>query len=298
LESSISKIIATDTQVELPEPTYAIGLYEGKSPFSLKPSNLVSNPIISRNDIGKEHVNFVADPFAIFEDGTWYLFYESMEIGTRKGKICVTTSSDLKTWSESKVVLEESFHLSYPHVFKEKDTYYMIPDTYENDEVRLYKSTRFPFEWTFEKVLLPISCVDSTLIRKDNYWWLFTCDDPSGHGRLSIFYSEDLYGEWKEHPANPIYENSNDKSRPSGKILEHDGRLYRFAQNCGPFYGHSIRAFEIEKLNTTEYAEKVFRIDPFLSGGDEEWNGLSMHHLDLHQLAADHWIAFVDGRPK
>ncbi len=290
--------IDIDTQIVVPEETYAIGLYEGQSPFDLKPSKLVSNPILSRHNFAKGLVNFVADPFAVFEDDIWYLFYESMGVGTRKGKICVTTSPDLKSWTDSELVLEESFHLSYPQIFKDNGTYYMVPDTYENDEVRLYKCTRFPFDWQFEKVLLPISCVDTTLIRKDDYWWMFTCDNPAKHDSLRLYYAKDLYGKWTEHPANPIHMNSNDKSRPAGKILKYKNRLYRFAQNCGPFYGHSIRAFEIEKLSTSEYSEKVFPTDPFLGGGDEEWNGLSMHHLDLHRLAEDHWIAFVDGRPK
>ncbi len=286
----------TKLEMEIPRETYSIGLYEGNSPFDLKPSHNCQNPILSRKNFEMGNVNFVADPFAVFHNDIWYLFYEKMDVDTRKGKICVSTGKDRYSWSKGEIVLEESFHLSYPQIFKHDSYFYMIPESYESNEVRLYKATKFPFEWEFEKILLEKPCVDSTILLKDNIWWLFACDTPHDHNRLRLYYSDALYGEWKEHVQSPIYENDNRNSRPAGKLLQYKNKTYRFSQDCGPFYGHSVRAFEIETLNLFRYEEKELKTNPILYGGNESWNGVSMHHMDIHMVGENHWIAFVDGR--
>jgi hypothetical protein len=290
-----NQALITDNKI-LPEETYSIGLYSGKTPFDLKPHETIENPIISRKSFKNEAIRFVADPFAINEDGIWYLFHEGIGFDTTRGILYVTTSTDLKNWTPSKVVLDEPFHLSYPNVFKHNEDFYMIPESFESNEVRLYKSEDFPFKWKLEKVLLPISCVDSTIHIQDDIFWLFTCDAPHSHNRLSLFYSNDLHGDWMEHPQSPIYVDDNQNSRPAGKIFQYKNSLFRVAQNCQPFYGHSVKVFEIETLNMNEYSETELTSNPILKGGDEPWNRISMHHLDLHEIEDDYWIAFVDGR--
>jgi len=292
----IENKISDNIKLSKPEETYSIGLYEGKSPFDLKPSAKIMNPIISRNDILNDNVNFIADPFAIFNDGLWYLFFESMDVGSRKGKIRVSVSKDKYYWTEGEPVLEEPFHLSYPQVFKEGNDFYMVPESYEANEVRLYKAVDFPYKWKFEKVLLHQTCVDTTVYFQDDLWWMFACDTPHEHNRLRLYYADSIYGEWVEHPKSPICENDNQVSRPAGKLLNYKGKLYRFAQDCKPFYGHSVRAFEIKTLDQLEYKEKEIDANPYLKGGNERWNRVSMHHIDLHKIEENHWIAFVDGR--
>ena len=136
-----------DKQKKLPEETYSIGLYAGRSPFDLKPYEKATNPIMSRNEFSGRTTNFVADPFGIEVNGTWYLFFESMGIDTRIGKLSVSTSVDLCNWTVPKIVLDEPFHLSYPQVFKHNDSIYMLPETYQAAELRLYKAEEFPFKW-------------------------------------------------------------------------------------------------------------------------------------------------------
>lgn len=291
-----NKKMAVTEDTTIPVETYSIGVFEGTSPFDLSPSTHCENPILNRQKIPNGNVNFVADPFAIYHDELWYLFYEKMEIGTRKGKICVTTSKDGFFWEDSHEILEEPFHLSYPQVFWHEGEHYMIPESYEANEIRLYKSTRFPFEWRFEKVILPISSVDATIFFEDGMWWLFVCDSPKEHDRLRLFYAQDLYGDWIEHRQSPIREHDNQGSRPAGKLVKYQNKIYRFAQDCALFYGHSVRAFEIERLSTSEYKERALESNPILEGGDANWNQVSMHHIDLHEIDKNHWIAFVDGR--
>lgn len=288
--------IVKNLEVDKPEETYSLGLYEGSSPFTIKPSANAQNPIISRRDFLNENVNFVADPFGIYHLDQWYLFYESMNVGSRKGKICVSTSSDRSSWTEGAIVLDEPFHLSYPQVFKVGSDIFMVPESFEANEIRLYRANNFPYEWEFEKVLLQGRYVDSTLYFKDELWWMFACDAPEDHNSLRLYYTDNLYGDWQEHPESPICKDEAQNSRPAGKLIEYRNKLYRFAQDCSPFYGHSVRAFEIETLNLSEYKEKEMDSNPYLEAGHEKWNRVSMHHIDLHKIDENHWIAFVDGR--
>ena len=172
----------------------------------------------------------------------------------------------------------------------------MVPETYEAKEVRLYKARSFPFEWEYSKSILDEGCVDSTIFYKKNTWWMFTCDNPQEHNSLRLFYTNDLNSSWNEHPASPIYKENNRGSRPGGKVFNYQNRLYRIAQDCAPFYGHSIRAFEIIEMDKEIYIESEIDENPILYKGSSDWNRVSMHHLDLHETGQDKFIAFVDGR--
>lgn len=284
------------TEKSVPLETYSIGLFSGSSPFDLKDFRFNINPILSRASFSNEAMNFVADPFAIYEADTWYLFFEAMSMDNRQGKLYVCESSDLNTWSKPKLILSEPFHLSYPQVFKYKGTYYMLPETHESESLRLYKADSFPLKWSFVNELMSISCVDSTVYVQDDIVYIFVCDSPHEHNSLRLFYAEDLLGAWKEHPDSPIYRKNSTDSRPAGKLFEHNNRVYRVSQNCHPFYGHSVNAFEVQKLNTETYMEIKLEQNPLLKGRGYGWNKVSMHHIDLHKIDEDSWIAFVDGR--
>jgi hypothetical protein len=78
-------------------------------------------------------------------------------------------------------VLTRPYHLSYPFVFRWRDDWYMVPETLENRTVDLYRSTRFPYDWTHAGTLLEdVAAVDATLIERDGRWWLFTTIAPFG----------------------------------------------------------------------------------------------------------------------
>ncbi|HVF97963.1 MAG TPA: hypothetical protein VM871_11605, partial [Flavisolibacter sp.] len=90
---------------------------------------------------------FYADPFVVEKDGVNYLFFEEMDYTNNKAHIVVITIDEAKIFSESKVVLERPYHLSYPFLFAHNGDYYMIPETAANKTVELYKATAFPFKW-------------------------------------------------------------------------------------------------------------------------------------------------------
>ena len=50
------------------------------------------------------------------------------------------------------VVLEENFHLSFPFVFEDSGNLYMIPETAENQQIRLYECISFPEKWVLKTI--------------------------------------------------------------------------------------------------------------------------------------------------
>jgi hypothetical protein len=97
----------------------------------------------------------------------------------------------------------------------------MIPETFDAQEVRLYRSGDFPFDWEFKNTLLSGQYADPTIFRQDDRWWLFACDTPHGHRSLRLFSAPDLAGPWEEHPSNPIIADKRSQARPAGCILSH-----------------------------------------------------------------------------
>ncbi len=89
----------------------------------------------------------------------------------------------------------------------------MIPETLGANEVRLYKSRDFPFEWQLLCSLIPGHQADPSIFRHADRWWMFACDTPYAHRSLRLYGAPHLEGPWEEHPESPI--------------VEHDAR-------CGP----------------------------------------------------------------
>ena len=275
------------------EQNWSIGIYFSKikNPFDFT-KNKINNPVLTKEDVLDVKADFVADPFLMKKGGDYYLFFEVFNSKKIKGEIGLAKSKDCLKWDYDKVILSEKFHLSYPHVFKYKDEYYMIPETHTKKSVRLYKADNFPYDWKFVKTILcGKNFMDSTIFFNENKWWLFT--ETNKNKELRLYYSEDIFGNWVEHSQSPINKNPS-FSRPGGNILLHGKRLIRFAQDSIPYYGSQLWAFEILQLNEKKYKEKLIGKKPILRGF-EDWNKKGMHHASYLQLTKDKFLIAVDG---
>ena len=136
------------------EKQWSIGIYAGQSPFHLHPGPNAVNPVLSAADVTDVPATFVADPFMIKRDATWYMFFEVLNANTGQGDIGLATSSDGWKWRYGGVVLDEPFHLSYPHVFESGGVQYMVPESLQAQSIRLYRADEFPTRWTFVRPLL------------------------------------------------------------------------------------------------------------------------------------------------
>ena len=273
---------------------WSISVYHGTDPLRLDPHPAYrTRPALQAADIRDVNASFVADPFLVRADGRWLMFFEIFNASLRRGEIAVASSPDGVTWTYDRTVLREPFHLSYPYVFQSDGTYYMVPETGQAGEVRLYRAAAFPYEWQFERLILAGRHLDPSILQFGGRWWLFS--QRVGQ-ELALHFADDLKGPWIEHPQSPIVRGCVGTSRPGGRILESGGRLIRFAQDGELTYGRRLRAFAIEELTALSYRERELRESPVLDASGSGWNADGMHHLDALEVGDGAWIATVDGK--
>lgn len=276
---------------------WTIGIYNGESPFDMSNSLGWRNPVLKAEDVTDVPAKFVADPFLIEDDSTWYMFFEVYNLDSGHGDLAVATSTDTTNWNYQQVVLDEPFHLSYPYIFKWDGDYYLIPESFEADSIRLYKATDFPYQWEFVATLIDdMALVDPSIVQFDDKWWLFAADADNKNDTLRLFLADELEGLWQEHPASPIVEANNHIARPSGRVLEYDGRLFRFTMDVNPTFGtHRVLALEITEMTPTSYEEVLVSEESILEADGSGWNSQAMHQIDPHQIGVKEWLASVDG---
>lgn len=269
---------------------WSIGIVRGEKPFAL---TVPEKPILRARDITDTAARMVADPFAVQENGQWYLFFEIDSITTHQGEIALATSTDTTNWVYRQIVLDEPFHLSYPYVFKWDGTYYMIPETHQAGAIRLYRADPFPTHWTHIADLVQGDYQDPTIVRYKDRWWLFACRGQNE--TMDVFYADVLTGPWHAHARNPVIAGDRTRARCGGRAREVDGKLIRFAQDCLDRYGHRLLGFEVTTLTPDDYAEQPIKENPLLKPDGSGWNARRMHQLDLYQTGTNSWIGFVDG---
>lgn len=272
---------------------WSIGIYKGKSPLALTTEG-VDNPVLTAADVTDVPATYVADPFMVKEGDTWYMFLEILNSATGQGDLGVATSPDGVKWTYKQVVLDESFHLSYPQVFKWEGKYYMLPESYQDRSVRLYRATKFPTKWELvTKVIDGSKLIDTSILRHGDRWWLFT--STYSNDTLLLYHSEKLEGPYLRHPKNPIIAGDANIARPGGRVIVWDGRPVRFPQDDEPEYGTAVYAYEILELTPTTYRERRLGKDAILKPSGAGWNADGMHHIDAHRRGKGDWIAVVDG---
>jgi hypothetical protein len=273
---------------------WSIGLYEGSSPFTLRPAALI-NPVLKAHDVTDVRADFVADPFLIKKDGKYFLFFEVLNADNNRGEIGLALSDNGKRWRYNKIILRESFHLSYPYVFEWNNEWYMIPETNEAKAIRLYRAKQFPYEWTCVGELIKGVFSDASILNYQGKWWLWAAE---GKETTRLFYADDLKGPWKEHPQSPVVTKSAVYSRPGGRVIEWNKEIIRFVQDGSAHYGHQLFAFRVLFLNKSDYREELISHKPFLAPGGQGWNARKMHHVSLIEKSPGQWLAAVDGMGK
>lgn len=277
---------------------YSIGIYTGTTPLDLTAH--AHGPVLSGLDVNDVPASLTADPFLCRYNGMWYMFFELVNLLTNRGEIGYASSLDGFQWKYGAVVLTEPFHLSYPYVFEWRGDFYMIPETARAKSVRMYKAADFPRRWEFSATLLEGGrFVDNSIFEYDSKWWLFTEAGPNATSPLlRLFFADQPFGPWTEHPCSPIWDNVPDITRPAGRVVIHNGKPLRFAQTVYPEYGTQVQAVEIEELTETTYRESDALPAKLLGAGSEPWNSDGMHHVDPQLLEDGTWLACVDGAQK
>ncbi|MCM5571727.1 hypothetical protein M6I34_14495 [Burkholderiaceae bacterium FT117] len=204
---------------------------------------------------------FLADPFLLDEGGRTYCFVEELHFSDQRGFISAYEIGESGATRIGKVIAEP-FHMSFPYVFRHGSRIFMVPETSENRDVRLYECVRVPDRWELRKILMSgVSTVDTMIFERGGRWWMFTnLDEPDAGdlcSELHIFYADDpLSDRWIPHRMNPV---SLDASRArNGGILLREGAIYRVSQRQGfdtHGYGEDFSINRIDVLTPDDYAE-------------------------------------------
>ena len=236
---------------------------------------------------------FWADCFPVMKDNRYYLFVEEFVYKNGKGHISVIEMDNEGNCRQPEIVLERSYHLSYPFIFQHDGEYYMIPETSENRTVEIYRCISFPDRWELVDTLLEdMRAADATIEMIDGHYWMFVniADDntPVNNDELYLYHSDDPMGPWLPHRKNPIKSDTRG-ARPAGHLFKYKGKYYRPAQDCSVCYGYAISINRIERITETEYSEvEVAKMLP-------EW---SKHLVATHTINQAGNLTVIDAMVK
>ena len=205
--------------------------------------------------------SFWADPFIIKEsNGNLLIYFEELK-KDGLGKIASVALNPQLEIINKHDILDTNYHVSFPNVFLKDGSYYMIPESSQNNTLQLYKCTQFPFKWEFQMNLMEnIKLLDAVWIYHDNLYWIFANKienfEHDNNEKLYLYYSNDLFSKnWQPHIKNPIVTNAS-LARNGGNFYHENGKLYRVSQNCLDGYGQNVAINEVKVLNRNNYAEE------------------------------------------
>jgi len=238
---------------------------------------------------------FFADPFAVWCGRELVILFEDFDQVRQKGGISAIRSADGgRTFSEPRPLCGEVFddssiHKSYPFLLEHGGEIYCIPETFEKNEVALYRAVRFPDRWERVGALLEgVDAVDPTVVFYEGNWWMFYTTRQAGTAlNLFLAFAPSLEGPWTPHPANPV-KTDLEGARPGGTPFLHDGYLYRPGQDNSVTYGGSLCIYRVKKLTPTEYDEEL--VNKISMGSQERYRH------GFHTLSAAGDLCVVDGK--
>ncbi len=207
---------------------------------------------------------FMADPFGLHGKDGLYVVYEDLCFDQGIGKIA-SFLFEKDSFVKNELVIDETFHMSYPFILEHDNEVFCIPETYQTNQVRLYKAEEFPLKWKLEKVLIDdYAGIDSTPFKYGNTWFLFSTEKNTGpHHNLNIHYSDSIFGPWQQHPKNPVKTDIR-SSRPAGTLFEYGGDIFRPSMDYSEKIEGRIIINKIQTLTITDFKEVANNIvDPF-----------------------------------
>ena len=232
---------------------------------------------------------FLADPFFITAKDTIYIFFE-YQMKKSGADIAVMKSVDGFNFKYDTIVLDESFHLSYPNVFKYKTEYYMLPETKSSNNVLLYKAHNFPYDWRISDTLIKnVRLKDPSIYLSDSLNFLVASDDNLN---LYMYESDSLFGKWEKKKRKSLV-SVGSESRPAGRIfLDENKKITLPLQNCTQGYGYGVSLYNLDFDNNGSYEFNLSK-KFFLEAQDNimEFSG-GMHHIDVQKYNSQYYIVY------
>lgn len=203
---------------------------------------------------------FYADPMLIEHEGRTWLFCEEFPFAIERGIISVAEVREDGSVGQMQPVLQRSYHLSYPFIFRENDEFWLIPESGNSGSVELYRAIEFPYVWKLERNIVEgVAAYDVTALKHSGRFFLLlttrhrkstTCDN------LRIFEADSLDGPFVPH-AGGLAMIDCTQSRSAGAVLQRGADLLRPVQDCSQSYGGGLGIARIDRLTSDTYAQTL-----------------------------------------
>lgn len=234
---------------------------------------------------------FHADPFLLkTSDGSVNILFEDFAFDDYYGKIALMTVDENFDQVNKMILLDTKSHLSYPFIFTENNRTFVFPEAGYSGRLTSYEYDPGKHSLTFHKDIIDLPVLDPTIIKHHGKYWMFgTLIGKDSDKKLNIYFSDDLLGPYKPHPANPV-KNSLNGSRPAGSFIKVDDNIFRPSQNSENQYGESITINKVIKLDEVSFIEEPY-MDMQINQ-DKSTNG---EILTIHTINVIDDIIVVDG---
>ena len=220
-----------------------------------------------------------ADPFLFEKDGITYIFYEAFDLVTKLGKIGYSILKEDGTCSSPNIIIDEKFHMSFPNIFEENGSIYIMPETCGDYRVKLYRAISFPDKWVVEHAVLDdVFACDTVMIDEGSNRYLLANEmyhNCPVNSYPSCWVKNMLY-PMKGLTVNGVgikVAEGDYGIRNAGKVVKINDHLYRIGQDCRfREYGRGMCLFRID--NFSPYQEtQVWSVD---------YNNMSKHVIQAH----------------
>lgn len=192
---------------------------------------------------------YTADPFGLWRDDHLHVFVETFDYREGHGRIACHVFDRRFSLIETRTVLAEPWHLSYPVVFEAGGATWMMPEACASGYLTLYRARSFPFDWVPEcRIELDVAPIDATPVQWRGKWWLFYAPAGTPEQRLTHLHvacAEQLGGPWVPDPASPILIDPKGV-RPGGTVTIEGDALRLPVQDCSHSYGSGLRILTIK----------------------------------------------------
>ncbi len=201
--------------------------------------------------------SWVADPFIYkVKAESIQIFVEQFFQG--KGRLVLLDVS-LSTMEIlcAKVILQLDTHLSFPYIWREGETLFIMPENVENGNLRIWKFNESTSHLEDPQVLIDVPLEDAQLCKIGNQYFImgvrYVHNDYFDCTRnLEIYKADSLFGRYQHIQTihNPLR-----LERGAGTVWQEGDTFIRPAQNCEDGYGTSLlfyrMKFEADRFSET-----------------------------------------------
>lgn len=158
----------------------------------------------------------------------------------------ISIDNEFNIVKESKI-LDENYVNFSPYIFADEEkNFALIPNKVNG--LTIYKIDEKNNFIEIKQILNDIKITTASIIKFNSKWWLFF----TANNKFNLAYSDDLFGEWKQHKNNPIKADES-----AGQIFIHQNFLYRPIKNSKSTYRPAIAINKIDEISIDNFKETL-----------------------------------------